>query len=173
MPANPLGAPLPHARLRGGGAAGATGGPASPQRAARHQWPFDGGAWRPGLCPASPRPLPLRFSFCTDCSSELLPLGEKAFSRYLGPDRTHWSSWDACELIASAPERLPLLIDQGLDDPFLESQLRPDDLEAAAQAAGHPLQLRLQPGYDHSYFFIASFIEDHLRHHAAALIPLG
>ncbi|MBC1260207.1 S-formylglutathione hydrolase [Synechococcus sp. BSF8S] len=101
------------------------------------------------------------------------PWGEKAFSRYLGPDRTHWSSWDACELIASAPERLPLLIDQGLDDPFLESQLRPDDLEAAAHAAGHPLQLRLQPGYDHSYFFIASFIEDHLRHHAAALIPLG
>lgn len=131
------------------------------------------GAWRPGLCPAPPRPLPLRFGLRTDCSSELLPLGEKAFSRYLGPDRTHWSSWDACELIASAPERLPLLIDQGLDDPFLESQLRPDDLEAAAHAAGHPLQLRLQPGYDHSYFFIASFIEDHLRHHAAALIPLG
>ncbi|MCP9839499.1 S-formylglutathione hydrolase [Synechococcus sp. J7-Johnson] len=101
------------------------------------------------------------------------PWGEKAFSRYLGPDRSRWSAWDACDLIASAPERLPLLVDQGLDDPFLESQLRPDDLEEAARAAGHPLQLRRQSGYDHSYFFIASFIDDHLRHHAAALLPQG
>ncbi|CAK6698763.1 S-formylglutathione hydrolase [Synechococcus sp. BA-124 BA4] len=99
------------------------------------------------------------------------PWGEKAFSRYLGPDRSRWREWDACELIVSAPERLPLLIDQGLDDPFLESQLRPDDLEEAARSAGHPLELRRQPGYDHSYFFIASFIDDHLRHHAAALLP--
>jgi S-formylglutathione hydrolase len=99
------------------------------------------------------------------------PWGEKAFSRYLGPDRSRWREWDACELIVSAPERLPLLIDQGLDDPFLERQLRPDDLEAAARSAGHPLELRRQPGYDHSYFFIASFIDDHLRHHAAALLP--
>jgi S-formylglutathione hydrolase len=101
------------------------------------------------------------------------PWGEKAFSRYLGPDRSRWRAWDACELMASAPERLPLLVDQGLDDPFLESQLRPDDLEEAARAAGHPLQLRRQSGYDHSYFFIASFIDDHLRHHAAALLPQG
>ena len=68
---------------------------------------------------------------------------------------------------------LPLLIDQGVDDPFLESQLRPDDLEEAARAASHPLELRRQPGYDHSYFFIASFIDDHLRHHAAALLNQG
>ena len=60
-------------------------------------------------------------------------------------------------------------MDQGTADPFLETQLRPADLAAAAEAAGHPLELRLQEGYDHSYFFIASFIDDHLRHHAAAL----
>ncbi|MCT0219915.1 S-formylglutathione hydrolase [Synechococcus sp. CS-1329] len=98
------------------------------------------------------------------------PWGEKAFGRYLGADRSSWRAWDACELIASASERLPLLIDQGLDDPFLESQLRPDDLEAAARDVGHPLLLRRQPGYDHSYFFIASFIDDHLRHHGSALL---
>lgn len=98
-----------------------------------------------------------------------VPWGEKAFSRYLGADRSRWLEWDACALIAAAPERLPILIDQGDRDGFLDSQLRPQNLVAAAAAAGHPLTLRMQPGYDHSYFFIASFIEDHLRHHAAAL----
>ncbi len=100
------------------------------------------------------------------------PWGEKAFSRYLGDDRDAWQAWDACELIARLPdgvERLPLLVDQGDTDAFLAEQLRPADLEAACAAAGHPLTLRLQPGYDHSYYFIASFIDDHLRHHAAAL----
>lgn len=97
------------------------------------------------------------------------PWGEKAFSRYLGTDREAWRAWDACELIASAPERLPLLVDQGEADSFLTGQLKPDALVRAAEAAGHPLTLRMQPGYDHSYFFIASFIDDHLRHAAAAL----
>lgn len=97
------------------------------------------------------------------------PWGEKAFSRYLGEDRASWREWDACELLARASERLPILVDQGESDSFLAEQLRPDALQAAAEAAGHPLTLRLQPGYDHSYYFIASFIEDHLRHHAAAL----
>ncbi|HAE48088.1 MAG TPA: S-formylglutathione hydrolase, partial [Tistrella mobilis] len=68
-----------------------------------------------------------------------------------------------------ATERLPLLVDQGESDNFLAEQLKPEALEAAAAAAGHPLTLRRQPGYDHSYYFIASFIDDHLRHHAAAL----
>nr|MBP6726762.1 S-formylglutathione hydrolase [Thauera sp.] len=68
-----------------------------------------------------------------------------------------------------ASERLPLLVDQGEADGFLAEQLKPEALRAAAEAAGHPLTLRLQPGYDHSYYFIASFIEDHLRHHAQAL----
>ncbi|WP_417660170.1 S-formylglutathione hydrolase [Pseudomonas sp.] len=97
------------------------------------------------------------------------PWGEKAFSRYLGEDRSRWREWDACALLAEATQRLPMLIDQGDRDDFLQTQLKPQALQAAAQAAGHPLTLRLQPGYDHSYYFIASFIDDHLRHHAAAL----
>jgi S-formylglutathione hydrolase len=66
-------------------------------------------------------------------------------------------------------EKLPMLVDQGDRDDFLTNQLKPEALQAAAQAAEHPLTLRLQPGYDHSYYFIASFIDDHLRHHAQAL----
>ena len=97
------------------------------------------------------------------------PWGHKAFSNYLGDDREQWKQWDTCELIGAAQERLPLLVDQGDADNFLAEQLKPEALEAAAKAAGHPLTLRLQPGYDHSYFFIASFIDDHLRHHAQAL----
>ncbi|XKH02447.1 S-formylglutathione hydrolase [Marinobacter nauticus] len=97
------------------------------------------------------------------------PWGEKAFSGYLGDDRESWKAWDACELVATAKEKLPLLVDQGEADNFLEEQLKPGALKAACEAAGHPLELRLQPGYDHSYFFIASFIEEHLRYHARAL----
>ena len=97
------------------------------------------------------------------------PWGEKAFSRYLGPDRSRWRAWDACALLVEAKERLPLLVDQGDRDDFMHGQLKPDALQAAADAAGHPLRLRIQPGYDHSYYFIASFIDDHLHHHAEAL----
>ncbi len=97
------------------------------------------------------------------------PWGEKAFSGYLGDDRASWREWDACALLAEASEKLPILIDQGDRDDFLDSQLKPQLLQAQAQAQAHPLWLRLQPGYDHSYYFIASFIDDHLRHHAAAL----
>ena len=95
--------------------------------------------------------------------------GQKAFSRFFGEDRDAWKSWDACELIAEARERLPLLVDQGDADGFLAEQLCPDALREACAATGHPLVLRMQPGYDHSYYFIASFIDEHLRHHAAAL----
>lgn len=109
-------------------------------------------------------------AFAPICRPSACPWGEKAFGRYLGPDREHWQEWDACGLIGQAGERLPLLVDQGSADPFLESQLQPQALAAAAEAAGHPLTLRLQEGYDHSYFFIASFIDDHLDHHAAALL---
>ncbi|AWI80560.1 S-formylglutathione hydrolase [Parazoarcus communis] len=98
------------------------------------------------------------------------PWGQKAFSGYLGTDRAQWKAWDAVELIATAGERLPILVDQGEADGFLAEQLKPEALREACSAAGHPLTLRLQPGYDHSYYFIASFIEDHLRHHAAALL---
>ena len=97
------------------------------------------------------------------------PWGEKAFSRYLGADRERWREWDASLLLADAKEKLPLLVDQGDADSFLATQLKSEALQAAAEAAGHPLTLRMQPGYDHSYYFIASFIDDHLRHHAAAL----
>lgn len=97
------------------------------------------------------------------------PWGEKAFSRYLGEDRSAWREWDASLLIAKAAEQLPILIDQGDRDDFLLTQLKPETLRSAATAANHPLTLRLQAGYDHSYYFIASFIDDHLRHHAKAL----
>jgi S-formylglutathione hydrolase len=98
-----------------------------------------------------------------------VPWGEKAFTAYLGADRDGWRGWDAVELIARAAERLPLLVDQGGDDEFLATQLRPELLRDACAAAGHPLQLRLRPGYDHSYYFIASFIGEHVAWHAAAL----
>jgi len=98
-----------------------------------------------------------------------VPWGETAFAAYLGDDRAAWKQYDACELIASAAERLPLLIDQGDADEFLAMQLQPERLRAACDAAGHPLMLRMQTGYDHSYYFIASFIGEHIAHHAAAL----
>lgn len=98
------------------------------------------------------------------------PWGQKAFRAYLGDDPQRWRQWDACALIAQAEERLPLLVDQGEADEFLAEQLHPEALEAACAAAGHPLQLRRHPGYDHSYYFVATFIDDHLRHHAQALL---
>jgi S-formylglutathione hydrolase len=98
-----------------------------------------------------------------------VPWGQKAFTAYLGEERNAWKQWDAVELVSGAEERLPLLIDQGDADDFLVTQLRPELLQAACEAAGHPLQLRLRPGYDHSYYFIASFIGEHIAHHASAL----
>jgi S-formylglutathione hydrolase len=98
-----------------------------------------------------------------------VPWGEKAFSAYLGDDREAWLEWDATALVAKATERLPLLVDQGDADNFLEAQLKPHLLRDACETAGHPLTLRLQPGYDHSYYFIASFIGEHIAHHAKAM----
>ncbi|MDH5835062.1 S-formylglutathione hydrolase [Luteimonas kalidii] len=98
-----------------------------------------------------------------------VPWGEKAFTAYLGDDREAWRAWDACALVAGAAERLPLLVDQGEGDEFVDSQLRPGLLQAACAEAGHPLTLRLQPGYDHSYYFMASFLGEHMAHHARAL----
>ena len=95
-----------------------------------------------------------------------VPWGQKAFAHYLGEDRTAWLDYDACALIAQASERLPLWVDQGDADDFLSTQLQPQRLQAACAAAGHPLRLRMQPGYDHSYYFIASFIGEHIQHHA-------
>jgi S-formylglutathione hydrolase len=98
-----------------------------------------------------------------------VPWGEKAFSAYLGDDREAWKRYDACELVKSANERLPLLVEQGEADEFLETQLKPRLLVDACAASGHPLDLRMRPGYDHSYYFIASFIGEHIAHHAKAL----
>jgi S-formylglutathione hydrolase len=95
--------------------------------------------------------------------------GQKALSRYLGPNETHWRSYDATELIRVSKFHSPILIDQGTQDSFLVEQLRPELFEAACKTIGQPLALRMQPDYDHSYYFIASFIEDHIRHHAEAL----
>jgi len=112
-------------------------------------------------------------AFAPICNPMTVPWGEKALPRYLGEDRSHWREWDASQLIANAGEQLPILIDQGDRDQFLTLQLKPEILQVAALAAGHPLTLRMQHGYDHSYFFIATFIDDHLRHHARALIEAG
>ena len=98
-----------------------------------------------------------------------VPWGQKAFSAYLGDDREAWKQYDACELVKSATEKLPLLIDQGEADEFLETQLKPEWLVDACAAAGHPLDLRMRPGYDHSYYFIASFIGEHIAWHAKTL----
>lgn len=97
------------------------------------------------------------------------PWGEKAFTGYLGEDRESWKAYDACELIAKDTAKQPLLVDQGEADNFLTEQLKPELLEQACREHNHPLTLRRQPGYDHSYFFIATFIEDHLRYHAEHL----
>ena len=98
-----------------------------------------------------------------------VPWGEAAFGAYLGDDREAWKQYDACALVADARERLPLLVDQGDADEFLATQLQPERLRAACTAADHPLTLRMQPGHDHSYYFVASFIGEHIAHHAAAM----
>lgn len=98
-----------------------------------------------------------------------VPWGHKALTAYLGEDREEWKRWDAVALVAGAKERLPLLVDQGSDDSFLAEQLRPELLQEACKAANHPLTLNLREGYDHSYYFIASFIGEHFAHHARAL----
>ena len=100
------------------------------------------------------------------------PWGEKAFSAYLGDDRAAWAAHDAARLIEGGAARGvydDILVDQGDADPFLHDQLKPELLQAAADIAGQPLTLRMQPGYDHSYFFMASFIGEHIAFHAARL----
>lgn len=99
------------------------------------------------------------------------PWGEKALTSYLGEDRAAWKEWDASHLISSTQSQLPILIDQGDEDEFYKAgQLRPETLQKFARAANHPLTLRLRQGYDHSYYFIATFMEEHMRYHAKALL---
>lgn len=101
-----------------------------------------------------------------------VPWGRKAFSAYLGDDESQWLQYDSCHLLSALPAdqvTFPILVDQGDNDQFLADQLQPAKLAELARQRGWPLQLRVQPGYDHSYFTIASFIEDHLRFHAENL----
>lgn len=99
------------------------------------------------------------------------PWGQKAFSHYLGSDRTTWADYDSVELLKKQSAIQPILIDQGGSDNFLEEQLQPEKLIAVAEQTGHVIELRMQAGYDHSYYFIQSFIDDHLAFHAAHLFP--
>lgn len=108
-------------------------------------------------------------AFAPICSPLHCPWGEKALGGYLGHDRNEWRVYDACALIEDGARVGDILVDQGSDDGFLDEQLMPHRLREACDAAGIPLSLRTQPGYDHSYYFIATFIEDHLRWHAERL----
>jgi S-formylglutathione hydrolase len=113
-------------------------------------------------------------AFAPICAPKQVPWGQKAFSGYLGPDTGQWSAYDATEIMSGlkdAARRPHILIDQGLADQFLEKQLPQHVFEAAAKKVGYPLTLRRHEGYDHGYYFISSFIEDHLRHHAKILQP--
>lgn len=109
-------------------------------------------------------------AFAPICAPMSCPWGKKAFSNYLGDDLTQWAKHDASELTRVAPSKAHLLVDQGLSDNFLERELHPHLLEKSADESGQKLTLRHQKGYDHSYYFIQTLMEDHLRHHAKALI---
>ncbi len=107
-------------------------------------------------------------AFAPICAPTLCPWGEKAFKNYLGTVEAG-AEYDAHLLIQKAKSRFPLLVDQGTEDKFLKDQLKPEKLQAACENSGFPLTLRMQPGYDHSYYFIASFMGDHIAHHARYL----
>ncbi len=109
-------------------------------------------------------------AFAPICAPSLCGWGRKAFTNYLGDDVRAWREWDTHMLIVSSKKKQPFLIDQGTDDKFLREQLMPGVLKEVCGRVGYPLELRMQTGYDHSYYFIASFIEDHLRYHAKALL---
>jgi S-formylglutathione hydrolase len=108
-------------------------------------------------------------AFAPICHPTEVPWGQKAFHHYLGPDTSAWNAWDASVLMRKRAHPSLLLVDQGLKDQFLDTQLKPDALEAAAAASGQRLNLRRHERYDHSYWFIQTLIADHLRHHAQLL----
>ncbi|MDO6640907.1 S-formylglutathione hydrolase [Shewanella sp. 5_MG-2023] len=109
-------------------------------------------------------------AFSPICNPINCPWGQKAFNGYLGSDQTSWAEYDSSELMKNSMVKVPMLVDQGTEDNFLVEQLKPESLIEAAKAQQYPLTLRMQEGYDHSYFFISSFIEDHLRFHAKYLL---
>lgn len=98
-----------------------------------------------------------------------VPWGQKAFAGYLGDDKERWNEHDACALVAKTQLPFEILVDQGLADKFLERELQPERFETACGAANQKLRLRRHEGYDHSYYFISTFMPEHLRHHASAL----
>lgn len=98
-----------------------------------------------------------------------VPWGQKALAGYLGSDKSTWDQYDSTTLVASQPSTADILIDQGKDDQFLEEHLQPQLFSAACEKSGQSVNIRMQDGYDHSYYFIATFMEDHLRHHAERL----
>lgn len=110
-------------------------------------------------------------AFAPICQPCEVPWGQKAFGGYLGPDRSQWRAYDASLLMAERAYPGPILIDQGEADPFLSRELQPEALEAAAQKSTQSLSLRRHAGYDHGYYFIQTFMDAHLRHHAALLKP--
>lgn len=109
-------------------------------------------------------------AFSPICNPVICGWGQGCLGVYLGDDEELWKAYDATELIKSDAESLPLFIDQGEDDEFLEGQLFPQNLEAACKKRDIPITLRMQAGYDHSYYFIASFIGDHIAYHAGKLL---
>ena len=108
-------------------------------------------------------------AFSPIVSPSTVPWGEKAFNNYLGDDRSAWEAHDTCALIRAGASHLPTLVDQGTDDDFLEEQLQTKLLEEACSESDFPATIRYQEGYDHSYYFIASFLGDHLAVHSQAL----
>ena len=105
-------------------------------------------------------------AFSPICSPLNCPWGEKALGNYIGSNKGDWEQYDTTALVRQATKRLPVLVDQGGADNFLEEQLKTELLIAASAEANYPMEIRIQPGYDHSYFFIATFIGDHIRFHA-------
>ncbi|RBW47981.1 S-formylglutathione hydrolase [Psychromonas sp. B3M02] len=108
-------------------------------------------------------------AFSPICNPINCPWGQKAFTAYLGEDREEWKAYDSCEILSSLSEHQPILIDQGSQDSFLQEQLKPENLSALVNKKTNYFQLNMREGYDHSYYFISSFIESHLRFHALNL----
>ena len=111
-------------------------------------------------------------AFAPICTTLHSPWGKKAMGYYLGEDQSTWANYDSCEVARNVSEPNTyekILVDQGAGDPFLAEQLRPELLKAACEESGLPLELRIHDGYDHGYYFISTFIEEHLRFHADQL----
>lgn len=108
-------------------------------------------------------------AFAPICAPTECPWGQKALTHYLGDDESLWKDYDTCKLIVKAEHKIPLWVEQGSSDNFLTEQLLPQKLQQVCKMHNHPLHYELRKGYDHSYFFIASFIEKHIKHHATIL----